>query len=179
MIWIKRREVSYMETYMPLFWIGLAVFALITEAFTTQLISIWFSVGAVGGAISCIFTDNMAIQVSVFIVVTAVSLALTRPIVKKVRQKNSLVKMNLDRAIGREAVLTKDITKDREGELKVLGDYWLAVSSDGREIKSGTRVRVLSINSAKLVVEEINEGEASLPKEKAVSGSNAGADRRG
>ena len=61
----------------------------------------------------------------------------------------------------------------------MLGDYWLAVSSDGREIKSGTRVRVLSINSAKLVVEEINEGEASLPKEKAVSGSGAGADRRG
>ena len=144
-----------METYMPFVWIGLALFALLVEAGTSQLISIWFSMGAIGGAISCIFTDNIVIQLFVFITVTTLSLVLTRPIVKKLKLKGAAVKTNLDRVIGCEATLTKDITRDCDGELKVLGDYWLAVSRDGIEIKSGTRVKVLEIKGTKLIVEEV------------------------
>lgn len=144
-----------METYMPFVWIGLALFALLVEAGTSQLISIWFSLGAIGGAISCIFTDNIVIQLFVFITVTTLSLVLTRPIVKKLKLKGAAVKTNLDRVIGCEATLTKDITRDCDGELKVLGDYWLAVSRDGNEIKSGTRVKVLEIKGTKLIVEEV------------------------
>ncbi len=154
-----------MEKYMPFIWIGLAAFALAAEAFTAQLISIWFSLGALGAAISCIFTDNIIIQLSVFIVVTASSLALTRPLVMRSRRKSRPVKTNLDRAIGREAILTKDITKEHDGELKVLGDYWLAASVGGREIKSGTKVRVLAINSTRLIVEELNEGDTRRTEE--------------
>ncbi|MGN1111951.1 MAG: NfeD family protein [Acutalibacteraceae bacterium] len=144
-----------METYMPFVWIGLALFALLVEAGTSQLISIWFSLGAIGGAISCIFTDNIVIQLFVFIIITTLSLVLTRPIVKKLKLKGASVKTNLDRVIGCEATLTKDITQDCDGELKVLGDYWLAVSRDGNEIKSGTRVKVLEIKGTKLIVEEV------------------------
>ena len=144
-----------METYMPFVWIVLALFALLVEAGTSQLISIWFSLGAIGGAISCIFTDNIVIQLFVFITVTTLSLVLTRPIVKKLKLKGAAVKTNLDRVIGCEATLTKDITRDCDGELKVLGDYWLAVSRDGNEIKSGTRVKVLEIKGTKLIVEEV------------------------
>lgn len=144
-----------METYMPFVWIGLALFALLVEAGTSQLISIWFSLGAIGGAISCIFTDNIVIQLFVFITVTTLSLVLTRPIVKKLKLKGAAVKTNLDRVIGCEATLTKDITRDCDGELKVLGDYWLAVSRDGNEIKSSTRVKVLEIKGTKLIVEEV------------------------
>lgn len=144
-----------METYMPFVWIGLALFALLVEAGTSQLISIWFSLGALGGAISCIFTDNIVIQLFVFITVTTLSLVLTRPIVKKLKLKGAAVKTNLDRVIGCVATLTKDITRDCDGELKVLGDYWLAVSRDGNEIKSGTRVKVLEIKGTKLIVEEV------------------------
>ena len=144
-----------METYMPFVWIGLALFALLVEAGTSQLISIWFSLGAIGSAISCIFTDNIVIQLFVFITVTTLSLVLTRPIVKKLKLKGAAVKTNLDRVIGCEATLTKDITRDCDGELKVLGDYWLAVSRDGNEIKSGTRVKVLEIKGTKLIVEEV------------------------
>ncbi|WP_255883353.1 MULTISPECIES: NfeD family protein [unclassified Ruminococcus] len=144
-----------MEAYMPFVWIGLALLALLVEAGTSQMISIWFSLGALGGAICCIFTDNIVIQVFVFIIVTTLSLVLTRPIVKKFKLKNSEVKTNIDRVIGCEAMLTKPITKESPGEIKVLGDYWMAVSSDGSEIKSGTKVRVLEIKSTKLVVEEV------------------------
>lgn len=144
-----------METYMPFVWVGFALFALLVEAGTSQLISIWFSLGAFGGAICCIFTDNIIIQVFVFIIITTLSLVITRPLVKKFKQKNGEVKTNLDRVIGCEATLTKDITKDNPGELKVLGDYWSVISSDGNEVKSGTRVKVLEIKGTKLVVEKV------------------------
>lgn len=144
-----------MEAYMPFVWIGIAVFALVLEAASSQLVSIWFSLGAVGGAISCIFTENAIIQFLVFLIVTVLSLVLTRPLVKRIKQKSDKVKTNLDRVIGCEATLTKPITRDCDGELKVMGDYWTAVSRNGKEIESGARVKVLEINSTKLVVEEV------------------------
>lgn len=139
--------------YMPFIWIGIAVFALIIEAVGTQLISVWFALGAFAAAVSCIFTDSAIIQFVVFIVVTAVSLILTRPVVKRFKLKQTEVKLNLDRAIGLETTLTRDITRDSDGEVKVLGDYWTAVSSDGEEIEEGARVKVLEIKGSKLVVE--------------------------
>lgn len=145
-----------MESYIPFVWLGIAVLALIVESASAQLFSIWFSIGAIGGAVSCIFTDNILIQFFVFLAVTIISLVSTRPLLKKLKQKGGFVRTNLDRIIGCETILTKPITKDQYGELKVLGDYWTAVSANGAEIASGTRVRVLEINSTKLVVEEVN-----------------------
>ena len=80
-----------MDAYMPFVWVGLALLALLVEAGTSQLISIWFSLGALGAAVSCIFTDNIVIQLFVFIIVTTLSLVLTRPLVKKVKQRICMV----------------------------------------------------------------------------------------
>ena len=44
--------------YIAFIWIGFAVFMLICEALTSQLVSIWFVIGGICAAISCIFTDN-------------------------------------------------------------------------------------------------------------------------
>lgn len=151
-----------MEAYTPFVWIGIAVFALCIEGVTTQLISVWVSVGAIGGAISCIFTDNILIQVVVFLIITAIMLGLTRPLVKKLRKKGGDVKTNLDRVIGCEATLTKDITRDIAGELKVMGDYWTAVSQNGDDLPQGTRVRILEITGAKLVVEKVTKETVSM-----------------
>lgn len=147
--------------YMPFAWIGIAVFALIIEAFGTQLISIWFALGAFAAAVSCIFTDNAIVQFAVFIAVTIISLILTRPLVKRFKLKQTEVKLNLDRAIGLETTLISAITPDRDGEVKVLGDYWTAVSRDGEEIKKGERVRILEIKGAKLVVERVHAAAAN------------------
>ena len=38
---------SSMEQYMPIVWIGFAIFMLLCEGFTTQLVSIWFVLGSV------------------------------------------------------------------------------------------------------------------------------------
>ena len=50
---------SPMEQYMPIVWIGFAIFMLLCEGFTTQLVSIWFVLGSVCAAITTIFTSDI------------------------------------------------------------------------------------------------------------------------
>ena len=57
-----------MEKYMPFIWIGFAVLMAVCEAATTQLVSIWFVVGAIAAAVTTIFTPNIFIQLICFLV---------------------------------------------------------------------------------------------------------------
>ena len=77
-----------MEQYMPIVWIGFAIFMLLCEGFTTQLVSIWFVLGSVCAAITTIFTSDITIQSAVFLVVSLVSLIVTRPLVKRFKKRN-------------------------------------------------------------------------------------------
>ena len=142
-----------MENYIVFVWIIFAVFMLICEVLTTQLVSIWFVLGGIAAAVTCIFTDDLLIQTLVFVLVSLVALLATRPLVKKVL-KNKKEPTNSDRLIGRVAIVTMDIVNQTgEGQVNVDGKIWSAKSSDGCEIKSGASVKITSIEGVKLVVE--------------------------
>lgn len=144
-----------MENYIVFVWLIFAGFMLVCEALTTQLVSIWFVIGGIAAAVTCIFTDNLLIQSSVFIVVSFICLIVTRPLVKKV-MKNRKQPTNSDRLIGRVGIVTVDIINQKgEGQVNVDGKIWSAKSIDGREIKSGANVRVTSIEGVKLLVDVI------------------------
>lgn len=144
-----------MEEYFALVWIAFAVFMLICEALTSQLVSIWFVFGGIVAAISCIFTDNMLIQLSVFIVISFVCLLATRPLVKKITKKE-FEKTNSDRLIGRLGIVTIDIVNNNgSGQVNVDGKIWSAKSADEREIKAGANIKVIEIQGVKLVVEVV------------------------
>lgn len=142
-----------MENYIVFVWIIFAVFMLICEILTTQLVSIWFVLGGIAAAITCIFTDNLLVQTLVFVLVSLIALLATRPLVKKFL-KNKKEPTNSDRLIGRVAIVTMDIVNQTgEGQVNVDGKIWSAKSSDGCEIKSGANVKITSIEGVKLVVE--------------------------
>ncbi|MBR1731607.1 MAG: NfeD family protein [Ruminococcus sp.] len=142
-----------MENYIVFVWVIFAVFMLICEALTTQLVSIWFVLGGIAAAITCIFTDSLLIQTLVFVLVSLISLIATRPLVKKF-VNNKKEPTNSDRLIGRVAIVTMDIVNTTgEGQVNVDGKIWSAKSSDGCEIKTGASVRITAIEGVKLVVE--------------------------
>lgn len=144
-----------MENYIVFIWIIFAVFMLICEALTTQLVSIWFVIGGVAAAVTCIFTDNILIQSIVFIVVSLICLIATRPFVKKFNAKKK-EPTNSDRLIGRVGIVTLDIINTKgEGQVNVDGKIWSAKSDDEREIKKGANVRITAIEGVKLIVEVI------------------------
>lgn len=144
-----------MENYIVFVWIIFAVFMLVCEVLTTQLVSIWFVLGGVAAAITCIFTDNLLIQTLVFVSVSLIALIATRPLVKKF-VKNKKEPTNSDRLIGRIALVTMDIVNQTgEGQVNVDGKIWSAKSFDEREIKTGASVRITGIEGVKLIVEII------------------------
>ena len=124
---------------------------LIIEALTVNLVTIWFAIGALASIICCLFTDSIVIQSIVFVVVSVLSLFLTKPIVRKFR-KTSITPTNFDRVIGKIGVVTKKIGLNEYGEVKVFGNVWTAYSNE--EIEVGKRVKILSIEGVKLIVEK-------------------------
>ena len=133
-------------------WIAVIVIAIVVEVFSAQLLSIWFALGGIAALAVSLFTDSVAIQVAVFIAVSVISLAVIFPLVRK-SLKTEHVKTNADRYIGKEAVVTEDISNiDAKGQVKVDNQIWSARSDNGEKIAAGTQVKVLRIEGVKLIV---------------------------
>ena len=101
-----------MEQYMPIVWIGFAVFMLLCEGFTTQLVSIWFVLGSVCAAVTTIFTSDITIQSAVFLVVSLILLIATRPLVKRFKRRNKTTGANADRHIGQVGFMLTDLLEN-------------------------------------------------------------------
>ncbi len=133
-------------------WIAVTAVAIIVEAISAQLLSILFALGGIAALLTSFLTDNIAVQVIVFCVVSAVSLAVIFPLAKKSLKKEH-IKTNADRYIGKTAVVTEDISNiDAKGQVKVDNQIWSARSDDGSAISSGKQVNVLRIEGVKLIV---------------------------
>lgn len=135
-------------------WFILFLALLFLELITINLVTIWFAMGAIGGLITASITDNIIIQIVVFIIVSVIALLITKPLVAKFR-KRKITPTNLDRVIGKTGIVTKEISKDSYGEVKVEGSIWTAKSA--KKIKEKSQVKVLKIEGVKLLVEEIKE----------------------
>ena len=137
---------------MTIIWLVIAVVMGVTEACTVQLVSVWFAIGSAAACITSLFTDQIYIQVIVFVVVTAIALAVTRPLVKRLKRKRPEA-TNADRYIGKSAVVVEAIDNDHaKGLVKVDNEKWTARSVDGQLIEPGDRVVVTAIEGVKLIV---------------------------
>ena len=137
---------------MTIFWLVFAVALGVLEACTVQMVSIWFAIGGVAACITSLFTDNIVIQVVVFVVVSAIALAATRPLVKKIKIRKSEA-TNADRYIGKHATVLQAIDNDKpQGMVKVDNERWTARSEDGQPIPEGAGVTVIAIEGVKLIV---------------------------
>ncbi len=141
---------------MTQFWFITFLILLFIELITVNLVTIWFAIGSLGALITASITDMVVIQIIVFIILSVVSLIVTKPIVKKIRTRK-ITPTNLDRVIGKIGTVTKKITKDSYGEVKVEGSIWTAKAN--KEIREKSQVKVLKIEGVKLLVEEIKESD--------------------
>ena len=126
------------------------------EFATINLVTIWFAFGALVTIFLSFFVESIIVQSVVFVVVSLLSLILTKPIIKKfnVVQPNPT---NSDRFIGKEGDIIKDIKTNEYGEVKIFGEVWTAMSKQNGTLKVGTKVIVKDIEGVKLVVEKKEE----------------------
>ena len=145
-----------MEAYMWIVWLGIFVLALVIEALSPELVSIWFAAGAIVSLIVS-FIPGAAwwIEVIIFIVISATTLLCLRPLIKKFMKRN-IVNSNVDEMIHKKGKMIKGCDEYNHGEVKINGVIWTAQSSDEKTpIDAGALVEVLSIDGNKLVVKEI------------------------
>ncbi len=135
-------------------WTLVLVLSVIVEAITVDLVSIWFGVGAIGALIAGLLHQSWIVQTFVFMILSIACIIISRPLSKKYLRSNT-IKTNLDRVIGKHALVTKTITPDNKGEVKVMGNYWSAASLNNEIIEEEQYVEVLSIEGAHLVVKKI------------------------
>lgn len=145
------------ENMMLTVWIALVVIFSVFEAVTAQLVSIWFVIGSIAALIAYLLGAPLYLQIIVFIAVTILALAITRPLVKKyvypVKQKT-----NADRVIGQVGIVTDKIDNlNAEGNVKADGKIWSARSESGEIILPDTKVEVTEISGVKLIVKPINQ----------------------
>lgn len=137
-------------------WLVIGIACVIFEAATPQLTSVWFALGAVAALIVSFFTpDNLWwIQLVVFIIVSAVAVALTRPIARKLLEKNKS-RVNADRFLGAEGVVIESIDNVLgKGQVKSMGTVWSARTEDDEErLQTGTVVTIKRIEGVKVIVE--------------------------
>ena len=153
----KRGDI--MGHIMPYLWVGVAVVLGIVELATTQLVSVWFVVASVVTAVasSTFLYDNITLQIVVFVLVSALCLAATRPLVKKIRNSEK-IKTNADRFVGKKGKVISDIGYNTyKGQVEVNGVKWTAVTDDNTELETGTTIVVKDIQGVKLVVASCKE----------------------
>lgn len=139
---------------MTLIWTIVLVMAIVIEALTVDLVSIWFALGALVALITETFHVDVTIQIILFAVISIGSVIITRPLAKKYLHGN-IIKTNYDRAIGKHCLVTETITPDNKGEVKVMGTLWLAASLNNELIEAGEYAEVVSIEGAHVVVKKI------------------------
>ena len=129
-------------------WLGAAVVFGLIEAATAALVSVWFVGGAVAALRVSLLGGALWLQILLFLAVSAVILALTRPLVKKMA--GHVQPTNLDQTIGASARVTEDIDDAAgTGAVDVKGKMWTA---RGATIPIGTEVTVERIEGVKLYV---------------------------
>ena len=145
--------------YMSWVWLGATVLFGVVEAATAGLVSIWFAAGSLAALLVTMLGANTTVQIVVFLLVTAATLVLTRPLVKKY-QNGKTTPTNADRVLGRSAKVTETIENDAfTGAVYADGKTWTARSTDGSVIPAGEQVVIERMEGVKLFVKLIERTE--------------------
>lgn len=136
-------------------WLGILALMVIVEIVTTQLVSIWFAAGALAAFLTALAgVEQIWVQILVFVLVSAVALAATRPLVKKVVNQKA-EPTNADMVIGKTGTVTDTIDNLAEtGTVKVNGAVWTARTADNSVIEKDEKVEILEIRGVKLLVKK-------------------------
>lgn len=137
-------------TELVIFWLAATVIFGLVELITAPLICIWFCGGSLVATIVAYATQSVWLSIAAFVIVSALLLVFTRPLVKsKIAPK--VQPTNADRIIGKEAVVTESIDPvENKGQIKVEGQIWSAKSD--LAINEGEKVTVSAIEGVKAVV---------------------------
>lgn len=141
-----------MQTWIV--WLILAGFFFVLEIATEGFLVFWFGIGAVAAIGTSFLTENIFIQVAVFVIVSIILVLSTRKLTDKIKPKE--VPTNVYTILGKKAVVSQAIDSAKgSGQIKIDGDLWSAKSEAEEIIEEGSTVEILSIDGVRAVVKKI------------------------
>ena len=137
-----------------IFWLIELVVMTVIEIITLGLTTVWFAGGALAAFIASLLGANIVVQVILFVVVSVLLLALTRPLAVEYLNKDR-IRTNAESLIGKTAVVKQEIDNlNAQGQVSVDGQEWTARSVEEQVIPKNVQVEIVEINGVKLMVRQ-------------------------
>lgn len=144
-----------MLAWLPWAWIVLALIFITAEIFTAGFFLICFGVGAAGAGLAGFFGASVEWQFAIFVLLSALTLVLLRPLANRVSNPNTYV-VGIDRVLGKEGVVLETIDPmSGRGVVRINSEHWSAESTEGRPIVAGSQVLVVAVQGTHLKVRPV------------------------
>jgi membrane protein implicated in regulation of membrane protease activity len=134
-------------------WLSIGVLCIVIEIFTPGFY--FFSIGIGAIITGLIPTDYIILQIIIFAASTAISFFLMQNLSKKII-KNENKDSNIYALIGKTAIVTKEISADHKGYVKIESEEWAAVTTFEGKLPKGSKVEIIKIEGNKVFVDPIN-----------------------
>ena len=133
-------------------WIGILVLAIVVEALTDQLVSIWFVPSAIVATVLDFCKVPEIWQILVFLLLSAAGIVFAKTVLTKIKpQRDS--RTNIDAIIGERCIVTERIDNYAGcGQARINGQIWSARGVDENDIfEVGEVLNVVAIEGVKLI----------------------------
>jgi len=142
-------------------WLALAFVLGAAELVSLDLVLIMLAVGAIVGAISAAAGAAVILQVLLAAGASVAMLALVRPNLVKRLHSGPELQLGHGKLVGRQALVTEQITSHQPGRVKLDGEIWSAQPyADDLVIPVGETVEVLALKGATVYVHPVPSLEA-------------------
>lgn len=137
-------------------WLGLTIVLGVAEMFSLDLILIMLAAGALVGMVAAILDLHIAIQILAALAASVAALSMVRPSMVKRLHSGPDLSLGHGKLVGRQGIVTEDISGLAAGRIKLAGEFWTAEPyDDTTSIPAGETVEVLAIRGATAVVHPV------------------------
>jgi len=138
-------------------WLAIAIALGAAELASLDLILLMLAVGAIVGALSAVVGLPLVVQILLAGGASVAMLALVRPNVVRKLHSGPELQLGHGKLVGRQALVTEDVTSMNPGRVKLAGEIWSAEPYDeSLTIKAGETVEVLAMKGATVFVHPVN-----------------------
>ena len=134
-------------------WIAVIILAIVIEALTDQLISIWFVPAAMVATIMDFCKVDIIWQVLVFVLISIAGIVVSKTLLSKYFARSGDSKTNIEAIVGERCVVTEKIDNFAGcGQAKVKGQIWSARGVNENDVfEVGEVLDIVAIEGVKLI----------------------------
>ena len=137
-------------------WLGLAILLGVAELFSLDLVLIMLAVGAFAGMLAALLDAPLALQVGAAALASLGMLGVVRPTLVQRLHGGPELTMSHGRLVGRQGVVTRELSTLAPGQVRLGGELWTAAPYDETlQIAEGETVEVLQIRGATAYVHPV------------------------